>query len=1218
MKNIVMKSCFSIKRVSLFALASVGLAGLTAQAKTVSITSGGDIAAAITEATSDDTPAQVILGEGDYAPTDAISLDKAVTVCGVTGNPADVRVSGGAHKAFSLDNASAVLRDLVVEDCTLDSINQDGVAVYVKQGVISNCVVRNCKMLKMTGRGMLRLNSSSAYAYNCVISNNYMNGGDSGGGKSYGAGLGITSGTAVNCFVADNSVSAANLVLGAGVYISSGTLANCTVVNNRGNGSGGVYVDGTSVKVVNCLIWGNTADGAGGSVQTDIWAGKSAGFDHCIARAAINANCLAADDWPVADDWWTPLAASIAKDASIEVTGVTLPETDVLGNPRQVGEGIDIGAVENQGVEQLVAMTVSARSLLGFGEVTFTAWTENLEVTGYTWNFGDGTEDSGSGQVTTHGFKTFGSFPVSLTVHTASGDRTCAIANTVTVSPKTLFVVKGNPGAAAPYATIETAAPDVATALAAASSGQEIVIAPETYLIGANLNVASAVKLRGSTGNPADVVLKANHTGQFIRLAAAGSGLSGLTIDGNKKSVSTDGILLLIENYGTVSNCVLRNANGGAYGSHGAVYLTGTDALLTHCVVSNNATSGSGYKNTYAGVKLESSAKVSNCLIVDNQFTAGGADCVAGVYVKEGTLENCTVVGNTGKKCGGVRCDKGSVVNCAIAGNTATDNGVNYGNIFKGNDVRFSNCASDACNDNEDETKRGIQGTDCYYAADKKTLFAGYDAGNFEPAPGSVLIDHGKTVDNPPAKDLAGHDRVMGVTDPAIIDIGAYEADASKLGVKLNMSANEAFVPVTITLTAEPSGVGPSDACTYLWEFGDGLSEETSVPTVTHPYATAGDYTAKVTLTRGSESISDTASLHVVPKTLVVKGDSTTAAFPYDTVDNAASNIVQALSIAIPQTEILVEPGLVVETESVRVDKAITVRGRTGNPADVIVDGNAPGGTLDDIWNFNLADAGARFEALTFRAPKSHRHVRIDVAGGTVSNCVVIGKSHEAAVMNKSASGLVTHCIISNSEHTVTSGGGENYKGIYVCTAHKGRLSNTLIAGCSVAKSSSQASHASAVIHTFGKVDNCTVVGNNLLGADDPVLRFITNIDGAKTNIITTADDVVRDSVFASNTVQGVPSLRLFLFGGTALRCVGDFETDGIAKVASAEDLFRRPAKGNWRLRGNSPARDILPKDELPDDLPETDLLGKPRVFGLGLDAGCYESQSGGMCIFLR
>ena len=1184
-----------------FAVAS--LAAAVCCAKTVEVLSGGDIVAAITEATSDDTPAEVILGAGDYAPAAAVSIAGAVTVRGATGNPEDVRVSGSAtHGVFLLNHASAMVLSLTAENGKGGG-NAKGYGINVESGVVSNCVVCGCTQDQYGGGGALFLGSATSYAYSCVVSNNYLKGGNGGGGDARGSGIRIDGGVAANCIVTGNRVSSASAVQGSIYVAKNAQLVNSTVVGNGGNTCGGVYAADNAAKVVNCLIWDNKADGAGGDVQTDIWAGKSAGFDHCIARAAINAKCIAADDWPVADWCYTPFAASAAHDAGMEPSGFSLPPFDVFGRPRLVGEALDIGAVENQGAEPLVAMTLSARSMFGTGSVTFSAWTEGLsDITGYTWDFGDGTVDSESGATVSHDYRGFGSFEVGLTVHTSAGDVECRTANSVTILPKTLYVVKGNAGAEYPYANEQTAAADVATAVAASVAGQEIVIAPETYLIGANLNFTKGVKLRGATGNPADVVLKANHTSQFIRLAAAGSGLYDLTVDGNQKSVSSDGILLLAENYGTVSNCVLRNANGGAYGSHGAVWLKGTDALLTHCVISNCTTSGSGYKDTYAGLKLESSAKASNCLIVKNTFSAGGADDVAGVYVKGGSLVNCTVVGNTAKKIGGVRCSSGSVVNCAIVGNVSQDLGDDYANVNKGDDTRFSNCASDV---------KAIAGTDCKFNSDKSAIFAGYADGNFVPASGSVLRENGKSVADAPALDLAGNPRVAGEK----IDIGAFEADLSKLEVKLNLSDNDAFVPATIVLSAVAEG---AEGATYEWTFGDGQTRTTSEPTVTNTYLVAGDYTATVKLTKGTDEVEDSAALHIVPKIMRVKGDNATAAFPYDTVDNAASNIVQALKAAIPQSVIEVEPGRVVETGSVRVDKEVTVRGRTGNPSDVIVVGGAPGGTLDDIWNFDLANAGARFEALTFSAPASHRHIRIDVAGGTVSNCVVTGKSHEAAVMNKSASGLVTHCIISNCEHTVTSGGGENYKGIYVCTAHKGRLSNTLITGCSAAKSSSQASHASAVIHTFGKVDNCTVVGNNLLGADDPVLRFITNIDNAKTNFLTTADDVVRDSVFAANTVKGVPSLRLFLFGGTALRCVGDFETDGIAKVATAEALFRNSAGGDWRLRSGSPAIGSEVCDDCGGELPAVDLLGNPRLVGLGVDAGCFERPAGGLRLVVR
>ena len=111
----------------------------------------------------------------------------------------------------------------------------------------------------------------------------------------------------------------------------------------------------------------------------------------------------------------------------------------------------------------------------------------------------------------------------------------------------------------------------------------------------------------------------------------------------------------------------------------------------------------------------------------------------------------------------------------------------------------------------------------------------------------------------------------------------------------------------------------------------------------------------------------------------------------------------------------------------------------------------------------------------------------------------------------------------------------------------------------------------------------------------------------------------LRACVFGANKIGNELGLAIVRCkGATIENCVGDFDVDGLSRVASAEEIFRPPAKGDWRLRANSPARDIVPKSELPADLPATDLGGNPRVYGVGLDAGCYECQSGGMMLLVR
>ena len=63
--------------------------------------------------------------------------------------------------------------------------------------------------------------------------------------------------------------------------------------------------------------------------------------------------------------------------------------------------------------------------------------------------------------------------------------------------------------------------------------------------------------------------------------------------------------------------------------------------------------------------------------------------------------------------------------------------------------------------------------------------------------------------------------------------------------------------------------------------------------------------------------------------------------------------------------------------------------------------------------------------------------------------------------------------------------------------------------------------------------------------------------------------------------------------------------------------MFRNPARGDWRLRRNSPLVDAG-RDVDFSEAPAKDLLGRPRSVQGIPDIGCYEQPCGGLTIFVR
>ena len=263
-----------------FASVLVALSAATALAD-ATVTTWDELRTAIGTAQSSDT---ITLAKGDYTVTTAgVTIPAGVTVCGATGDPADVVITDAisGKRAFELKNADSVLKDLTVTGSGSQSI--DGFHVWLSNGRMENCVITG-------GSGNGNANGSkgfnvyvsgSAVVTNCVISN----------GKGvlfncYGANLAVAGGLVVDCIITNGVVTRQGR--GSNVYISGGRLLRCKVTDgearcDNNNSScysygGGIYAAGGVVE--SCLIKDNKVKGQ-----------SSRGAGIYFAGAATVVNC---------------------------------------------------------------------------------------------------------------------------------------------------------------------------------------------------------------------------------------------------------------------------------------------------------------------------------------------------------------------------------------------------------------------------------------------------------------------------------------------------------------------------------------------------------------------------------------------------------------------------------------------------------------------------------------------------------------------------------------------------------------------------------------------------------------------------------------------------------------------------------------------------------------------------------------------------------------
>lgn len=291
-----------------------------AQAATVNLSPGDSIQTAINNAATGDT---IILADGTYTEYDISFGGKAITVQSANGPTACTINCQGVGRGFIFDSGET------------------------SNSVLSGVTIINGSAV--TGGGISCVNASSPTIQNCVIQYNTVN--------LYGGGIYCYSAapTILSCIIQYNTATCH----GGGIYCYGNNapfIVNCIIAANSANyDGGGTYIYLTPNEgptVTNCTIVDNTAARNGDQI-TSVGSGSTPQFTNCIiwdgiydTSSAVYASCYTSGDPALDSNRHLTVASTGCIDAG---TSTGAPDTDVDGDLRPIGEGIDIGADEYRG-----------------------------------------------------------------------------------------------------------------------------------------------------------------------------------------------------------------------------------------------------------------------------------------------------------------------------------------------------------------------------------------------------------------------------------------------------------------------------------------------------------------------------------------------------------------------------------------------------------------------------------------------------------------------------------------------------------------------------------------------------------------------------------------------------------------------------------------------------------------------------------------------------
>jgi hypothetical protein len=619
----------------------------------------------------------------------------------------------------------------------------------------------------------------------------------------------------------------------------------------------------------------------------------------------------------------------------------------------------------------------------------------------------------------------------------------------------TRYVDLHSPGPIPPFTDWSTAATNIQDAINASASGDVVLVTNGVYDTGGVANsgsnriyVSSYVMVKSVNGPGATVI-------RGYQVPGTTNGNSAV----RGAYIADGGILSGF----TVTNGATLNFNLG-----GGIYCDSTNALITNCVITRNASTLGG--GAFSGTLVNSfvtnnraiqggwggganSSLLINCLITDNaaDYIGGGA--------YSSLLINCTVVGNTAL---------GSIHSGGVAYSTVENSIVYYNNPDNGSGSSYPSSFANCC------TIPMPSGGSNNVSAPPG--FANQSSGNLRLMCPSPCVDSGDNSIISIALDLDGNPRIAA----GLVDIGAYEyPQTALLGLTIAAGATN-LVPGFLTNFTAIITTGCPD--TFSWDFGDG-TKITNQLSVAHRWTTIGDYLVVLQgyNTPNSGGVSATNIVHVANGyTYYVDCNSSNPTAPFSSWSTAANTIQDAIDAAlpVPTSRVLVTNGIYntgvrivygTTMNRVAITKPIIVQSVNG-PAETLIVGVQVQGALfgDDAVRCVFLTNGASLIGFTI------------TNGATRMQGDTVQEQCGGGVLSLSTSTMISNCVVIGNA-AYGGGGGAVYGTLRDCSvlgnsspAGGGGVNSGILYGCTLSSNNSRSGGGIYASKAFG----CRLVGN--------------------------------------------------------------------------------------------------------------------------------------------